>query len=185
MSMRSGSKVFCLHLPRHAERSTTKPVSRLNLRRDVQCSENEMLLTAGCGPNVPRNHPYRANGSVPQSTARYQWHAEHWLARRLADHCDYLLFRETLRALLPPNREPISPVIHGPKSPGQLSPSTRVIQRPRFRPRLQRTIHPEYFEGDRKVLIASPPDSDLRRSQSCRMQTLLFLRGCDPGWAPQ
>jgi hypothetical protein len=56
-----------------------------------------------------------ASGTLPLG------HHRHRLAIRLADDPDHLLFSETLCALLPPNREPVSHVIRGPKSLGQVN----------------------------------------------------------------
>src|SRR5205823_1675926 len=53
-------------------------------------------------------------------------HRRNRIAVRLADDRDHLLFREPdLCALLPPNREPVSHVIHGPKSLGQITASRK------------------------------------------------------------
>jgi hypothetical protein len=49
-------------------------------------------------------------------------HHRHWLAIRLADDRNHLLFN-ALCGLLPPNREPASHVIPGPKSLGQVTPT--------------------------------------------------------------
>jgi hypothetical protein len=50
-------------------------------------------------------------------------HHRHWLAIRLADDRHHLLFT-ALCGLLPPNREPVFHVIPGPKSLGQVTPTS-------------------------------------------------------------